>query len=58
MKARLTRVPNIASLPLLENAIKMIWVKDLPISLLKKLTHSMPKRIQMCIQNQGQMSKW
>jgi hypothetical protein len=34
-----------------------MWVKDLPISLMKKLAHSMPKRIQICIQNQGQMSK-
>jgi transposase len=58
MKARLKRVPNITSLPLLERAIKMMWVKDLPISLMKKLAHSMPKRIQMCIQNQGQMSKY
>jgi hypothetical protein len=45
MKARLKRVPNITSLPLLERAIKMMWVKDLPISLMKKLAHSMPKRI-------------
>jgi hypothetical protein len=58
MKARFKRVPNIMSLPLLERAIKMMLVKDLPISLMKKLAHSMPKRIQMCLQNQGQMTKY
>jgi hypothetical protein len=49
VKARLQRVPNITLLPPWERAIKIMWVKDLPISLMKKLAHSMPKRIQMCI---------
>ncbi len=58
MKARLKRTPNMASMPLFERAIKLILVKVLPISLMKKLAHPMPRRLKMCIENQSQMSKY
>jgi hypothetical protein len=58
MKAKPKRDPSISSLPLLIRAIKMIWVKDLPVTLFKKLTHSMPKRMRMYIKNKGQMTKY
>ncbi len=51
-------MPNITSLPLLIKAIKMMWVKDLPLDLMKKLGHSMPSRLKQCITNKGQMTKY
>jgi hypothetical protein len=52
MKAKLKRdLSSISSLPLLIRVIKMMWVKDLSVTLFKKLAHSMPKRIRMCIEN-------
>jgi transposase len=58
MKAKLKKDASITSLPLLMKAIKLIWVKDLPIDLMKKLAHSMPARIRQCIANKGQMTKY
>jgi hypothetical protein len=58
MKARLKRTPNMASMPLFERAIKLMLVKVLPISLMKKLAHSVPRRLKMCIENQSQISKY
>lgn len=58
MKSKLKKMPNITSLKLLIRAIKYIWCTALPISLMKKLAHSMPTRLKMCIQNQGQMTKY
>jgi hypothetical protein len=58
MKAKLKRDSSISSLPLLIRAIKMIWVKDLPVTLFKKLIHFMPKRMRMYIKNKGQMTKY
>jgi hypothetical protein len=58
MKGKLKRDHAITSLPKLERAIKMMWVKDLPVSLFKKLAHSMPRRIQLCLENKGQMTKY
>jgi hypothetical protein len=58
MKGKLKKDPSITSLPLLMNAIKLIWLKDLPIDLMKKLAHSMPTRLKQCIANKGQMTKY
>ena len=57
MKSRLKKLPNITSLPLLIKAIKMMWPRDLPISLMKKLAHTMPARLKMCLKNKRQMTK-
>jgi hypothetical protein len=58
MKGKPKRNHAITSLPKLERAMKMMWVKDLPLSMFKKLVHSMPKRIQLCLENKGQMTKY
>ncbi len=58
MKSRLKKLPNITSLPLLIKAIKMMWTRDLPIALMKKLAHSMPARLKMCLKNKHQMKKY
>jgi transposase len=58
MKGKLKKVPNITSMPLLIKAIKMMWVRDLPVDLMKKLAHSMPSRLKQCIANKGQMTKY
>jgi DDE superfamily endonuclease len=58
MKARLKRDHTITSLPLLINAIKKMWVTDLPISMMKKLARSMPTRIKKWLENAGQMTKY
>jgi hypothetical protein len=58
MKRRLKKLPNITSLPLLMRAIKIMWTRDLPIALMKKLASSMPARLKMCQKNKGQMTKY
>jgi hypothetical protein len=58
MKRRLKKLPNISSLPLLMRAIRIMWTRDLPISLMKKLARSMPTRLKMCLKNKGQMTKY
>ncbi len=58
MKVKLKNDASITSLPLLMKAIKLIWVKNLPIDLIKKLAHSMPTRLRQCIANKGQMTKY
>jgi transposase len=58
MKRRLKKLPNITSLPLLMRAIKIMWTRDLPIALMKKLARSMPARLKMCLKNKGQMTKY
>jgi transposase len=57
MKARLKKKGNISSLPNLIRAIKELWV-TLPKPLMLKLAHSMPTRIQQCLENNGQMTKY
>jgi hypothetical protein len=58
IKRRLKKLPNIILLPLLIKAIKMMWPRDLPIALMKKLAHTMPARLKMCLKNKGQMMKY
>jgi hypothetical protein len=57
LKARLKKKGNISSLPNLIRAIKELWV-TLPKPLMLKLAHSMPTRIQQCLENNGQMTKY
>ncbi len=57
MKAKLKKKGNISSLPNLIRVIKELWV-TLPKSLMLKLVHSMPTRIQLCLENNGQMTKY
>lgn len=49
---------TITSLKSLEDAIKEMWVKDMPLSYFQKLAASMPNRIRAVIKNQGQMTKY
>lgn len=58
MKGKLKKDQTITSLPLLISALKVMWVRDLPVDLFKKLAHSMPNRLRMCIANGGQMTKY
>ena len=58
MKGRLKKDHTISSLPLLIKAIKIMWVSNLLLSLFKKLARSMPKRLQMVLEAQGQMTKY
>jgi hypothetical protein len=30
-----------------------MWVLDLPISMMKKLSYSIPKRLELCIKNEA-----
>jgi transposase len=57
IKGQLKKRENITSLPLLNKAIKEIWV-TLPKSLMIKLARSMPTRIKMCLENAGQKTKY
>ena len=57
IKGKIKKKENITSLPLLIKAIKEIWV-TLPKPLMLKLAHSMPSRIQKCLENVGQMTKY
>ncbi len=57
IKGKIKKKENITSLPLLIRAIKEIWV-TLPKLLMLKLAHSMPSRIQKCLENVGQMTKY
>jgi DDE superfamily endonuclease len=58
MKGRLKKDHSITSLQKLEEAIKKMWVSDVPNSLCKRLARSMRKRIRRCIANGGQMTKY
>jgi hypothetical protein len=58
MKGKLKADHTITSLPILKQKIKLMWVRDLPLAYMKKLAHSMPKRIKECLSNGGQMTKY
>lgn len=58
MKSKLKNSEAITSLPMLEQAIKKMWVEDLAISYFRKLADSMPKRLKTVIETQGQMTKY
>jgi transposase len=46
------------SLPKLINAIKLMWVTDLPQQYFVNLAHSMPRRLRAVLDNKGQMTKY
>ena len=58
MKLKLKDDRAITSLPKLIEAIKMMWVRDLPQSYFKELAHSMPRRIKSVLENKGYMTKY
>jgi hypothetical protein len=45
VKGKLRKDHTITSLPKLERAIEMMRVKDLPLSLFKKVAHTMPATV-------------
>jgi transposase len=57
MKKKLKEDHTITSLNKLQDAIKKMWVQ-LPNDLMMKLAQSMPRRLRMCIENKGQMTKY
>ena len=58
MKRRLKRDHTITSLEKLVEAIKRMWISEVPNSLCKRLARSMHKRVRLCIKNGGQMTKY
>jgi transposase len=48
----------ITSVPTLEQEIKMMWIKDISKDYFKKLTDSMPERIRLVIEHNGEMTKY
>jgi hypothetical protein len=57
IKGKIKTKENIAALPQFIKAIKEIWV-TLPKPLMVKLAHSMQTRIQKCLENVSQMTKY
>jgi transposase len=53
MKKKLKEDHTITSLNKLQDAIKKMWVQ-----LMMKLAQSMPRKLRMCIENKGQMTKY
>jgi hypothetical protein len=39
-------------------AIKLMWVRDMGISYFLKLADSMPRRLQMVVDQKGEMTKY
>jgi transposase len=58
MKKKLKGNPGITSLPKLMEAIKMMWVKDMKLDYVQKLSDFMPKRLQIGIDVKGEMTKY
>lgn len=58
MKAKLKDDYTITSLPKLIEAIKMMWVRELPLDYFQKLASSMPRRIKAVMAAKGQMTKY
>lgn len=57
LKKKLKDDHTITSIPKLQEAIKRLWV-TLSSDLMRKLAHSMPKRLKLCMANKGQMTKY
>ncbi len=49
---------TITSLPLQIQAIKMMWVKGLPLAYFQKLARSMPRHIKVVMATKGQITKY
>jgi hypothetical protein len=58
MKRRLKGNTNITSLPKLQEAIKRMWELDIWLSYFRKLSDSMPRRLQLVIDQKGEMTKY
>jgi hypothetical protein len=58
MKRKLQDDGNITSLPKLIEAIKLMWVTDMPLNYYQKLCSSMPKRLKEVILQNGEMTKY
>ena len=58
MKMKLKNDHTITSLPKLIDAIKLMWVTEMDINYFKKLAESMPKRLQLVLENKGEMTKY
>jgi transposase len=58
MKRKLKDNGNITSLPKLIEAIKLMWVTDMPLNYFQKLSSSMPKRLKEVILQKGEMTKY
>jgi hypothetical protein len=57
MKSKL-KASNITSLPGLIEAIKLMWVRELPLEYFQKLARSMPRRLKAVLAAKGQMTKY
>ena len=49
---------DVSSVPKLTEAIRQLWIEDLKPDYLKKLSDSMPKRLEMVIAAKGDMTKY
>jgi hypothetical protein len=58
MKRKLNGDRNITSLPKLVEAIKMMWVQDMSLDYFQNLANSMPRRLQMVIDQKGEITKY
>jgi transposase len=58
MKRRLKGNTNITSLPKLQEAIKRMWELDMGLSYFRKLSDLMPRRLQLVIDQKGEMTKY
>ena len=58
MKRKLKEDHTITSVPKLMQAIKKMWLKDMTRDYFKELSASMPRRLQMVIDQKGEMTKY
>lgn len=58
MKKKLKEDHTITSVPKMMQAIKKMWVKDMSLDYFKGLSASMPRRLQMVIEQKGEMTKY
>ncbi len=58
MKYKLKSDRAVTSLPKMIHALKMMWIKDMPLEYFRKLCNSMPRRIEEVLANNGHMSKY
>jgi hypothetical protein len=58
MKYKLKSDRAVTSLPKMIQALKMMWIKDMPLEYFRKLSDSMPRRIEEVLANNDHMSKY
>ena len=49
---------KVTSVPALQEEVKRLWCMGTPVELLKKLSDSMPRRLQAVIDAGGEMTKY